>query len=76
MLFRSEGVETDEQLAFLRDLGCDQYQGFHCSPPVPADEFEQMMRMNPPDVVVVVGNPHGNMTDMGDTIIARALRKA
>ena len=72
----AEGVETDEQLAFLRDLGCDQYQGFHCSPPVPADEFEQMMRMNPPDVVVVVGNPHGNMTDMGDTIIARALRKA
>jgi len=71
----AEGVETDEQLAFLRDLGCDQYQGFHCSPPVPADEFEQMMRMNPRDVVVV-GNPHGNMTDMGDTIIARALRKA
>ena len=68
----AEGVETDEQLAFLRDLGCDQYQGFHCSPPVPADEFEQMMRMSPPDVAIV-GNPHGNMTD---TIIARALRKA
>jgi diguanylate cyclase (GGDEF)-like protein len=68
----AEGVETDEQLAFLRNLGCDQYQGFHCSPPVPADEFEQLMRLNPPDAVVI-GNLHGNMTD---TIIARALRKA
>ena len=36
----AEGVETAEQLTFLRGLGCDQYQGFHCSPPVPADEFE------------------------------------
>jgi EAL domain-containing protein (putative c-di-GMP-specific phosphodiesterase class I) len=70
----AEGVETDEQLSFLRDLGCDQYQGFHCSPPVPADEFEQMMRFAPPDVVVP-GNPSGNTTDMSDTIIARTLRK-
>jgi diguanylate cyclase len=68
----AEGVETEEQLDFLRGLGCDQYQGFHCSPPVPADEFEQMMRM-PAEVDVVMGNSRG---DMMDTIVARAMRKA
>jgi EAL domain-containing protein (putative c-di-GMP-specific phosphodiesterase class I) len=35
----AEGVETADQLAFLRELGCDQYQGFYCSPAVPADAF-------------------------------------
>ncbi|HEY6922890.1 MAG TPA: EAL domain-containing protein [Steroidobacteraceae bacterium] len=67
----AEGVETDEQLTFLRGLGCDQYQGFHCSPPVPADEFEKMMRMAAPDIAFVGG--HDNTTD---TILIRALRKA
>jgi EAL domain-containing protein (putative c-di-GMP-specific phosphodiesterase class I) len=67
----AEGVETDEQLTFLRGLGCDQYQGFHCSPPVPADEFETMMRATPTPEVVL-----GNARSMTDTIVTRALRKA
>ena len=29
----AEGVETEEQLDFLRRLGCDQYQGYFCSKP-------------------------------------------
>ena len=66
----AEGVETAEQLTFLRGLGCDQYQGFHCSPPVPADEFEKLMRIAPADVVV------GNARNTSDTIVTRALRKA
>ena len=64
----AEGVETAEQLAFLRGLGCDQYQGFHCSPPVPADEFEHMMRTAPLDTQV------GNAHDSADTMVIRALR--
>jgi diguanylate cyclase (GGDEF)-like protein len=64
----AEGVETAEQLTFLRGLGCDQYQGFHCSPPVPADEFEHFMRTTPLDAQV------GNARDSADTMVIRALR--
>ncbi len=40
----AEGVETKEQLDYLRELGCDQYQGYLRSKPVPAAEFEAMLR--------------------------------
>jgi diguanylate cyclase (GGDEF)-like protein len=34
-----EGVETTEQLDLLRPSGCDEWQGFLCSKPVPFEEF-------------------------------------
>jgi diguanylate cyclase (GGDEF)-like protein len=40
----AEGVETPAQLQYLRSLGCDQYQGFHFSPPVPAGKFAELLR--------------------------------
>ena len=40
----AEGVETQAQLRYLREQGCDMVQGYLFSPPVPVNEFEDMVR--------------------------------
>jgi diguanylate cyclase (GGDEF)-like protein/PAS domain S-box-containing protein len=40
----AEGVETEGQLAYLRSQRCDQIQGYYFSRPLPASEFEQLVR--------------------------------
>lgn len=38
-----EGVETEEQVDFLRDSKCSTVQGFYFAKPVPAGDFEELM---------------------------------
>ena len=40
----AEGVETREQLAFLREYDCDEMQGFYFSKPLSAEQLHQTLR--------------------------------
>ncbi len=39
----AEGVETEEQLKYLLEKGCREYQGFYFHPALPAHELEQLL---------------------------------
>jgi diguanylate cyclase (GGDEF)-like protein/PAS domain S-box-containing protein len=40
----AEGVETEEQLCYLKEQGCEEVQGYLYSPPLPAHEIESLLR--------------------------------
>lgn len=42
----AEGVETRDQLIILRSQQCDEMQGYYFSKPLPANEFEKLLRAN------------------------------
>lgn len=39
----AEGIEKQEQLEALRSWNCDEFQGFMVSPPVPSEEFRELI---------------------------------
>jgi EAL domain-containing protein (putative c-di-GMP-specific phosphodiesterase class I) len=39
----AEGIESMEQLTFVTQLECDQWQGYHCCPPQSAARFQAML---------------------------------
>jgi EAL domain-containing protein (putative c-di-GMP-specific phosphodiesterase class I) len=42
----AEGVETQEQAAFLREHACDEMQGYYFNKPIPGDEFAGLLRQH------------------------------
>ena len=48
LVVAAEGVENDDQLAFLRQHRCDEMQGFLFSPPVAADDFQKLLARRQP----------------------------
>lgn len=45
----AEGVETENQLAFLKVLQCNEVQGYLFSPPVPADRAQTLLEAQLPE---------------------------
>ena len=43
----AEGVEEANQVAFLREVGCDMVQGYYFSKPLPVDEFQVLADQRP-----------------------------
>ena len=51
----AEGVETREELAFLKAHSCDEAQGDYFSPPVPPPQFAKLLKTGIPGPTVVHG---------------------
>lgn len=43
----AEGIETKKQLVFLKELGCEEAQGYFFSKPVSAEEFKALLASSP-----------------------------
>ena len=46
----SEGVETEAQSEFLKDISCDMAQGYLFAKPMPVEEFTELLLENNPPV--------------------------
>jgi diguanylate cyclase len=51
----AEGVETREQLAYLRAHRCDEAQGFYFSRPSPPEEFARLLQFGLTEMVRIAG---------------------
>ena len=53
----AEGVEMQDELAFLQAHRCDEVQGYYFSRPVPSEEFARLLRTGVQDPSAVDGDP-------------------
>ncbi len=68
----AEGVETPDEVAFLRAHECDEAQGFYFSRPVPAPAFADLLRSGVTGGGVYV--PHLSLGSKPEKAAARAAR--
>lgn len=54
----AEGVETEDQLNYLRDQGCDEIQGFWLSPPIDPHRCLAFIRSWQPSTVAAIPAPY------------------
>jgi len=53
----AEGVETQEELAFLRIHQCEEAQGYYFSHPVPPEQFAHLLKNGLPEKVLMESLP-------------------
>lgn len=56
----AEGVETQQQLDFLRQHGCNTYQGYFYSKPLPAAAFEKLLQQEAQRLAIAESLPCSN----------------
>jgi diguanylate cyclase (GGDEF)-like protein/PAS domain S-box-containing protein len=54
----AEGVESEQQLGYLREQGCDEIQGFWLSPPLDAHRCLAFIRSWQPGTVAAIPSPY------------------
>jgi EAL domain-containing protein (putative c-di-GMP-specific phosphodiesterase class I) len=57
----AEGVETEQQRAYLAERGCELVQGYLISRPLPTDEFERFVRNWHAAMSNLPGQPEDNV---------------
>ncbi len=62
----AEGIETSEQLAFLRGIGCEMGQGYYFSKALPKNDFDEYMRNHSLTTKVVSELDHRLLLDVDD----------
>jgi EAL domain-containing protein (putative c-di-GMP-specific phosphodiesterase class I) len=50
----AEGVENAEQLAYLREHGCDWVQGYYFSEILPVEDYSELLKKRKPLLSVLV----------------------
>ena len=65
----AEGVETREQMERLREIGCDYVQGFYFAKPMPAEEYEELLKLQPSQKVNSILRIQRRETDMCSLLV-------